>query len=75
MSIEIDLLHDQGFVPDWAWIQQNGKTAQENYIYQKKKWERERSIREQVEEQEKVIDEVIQKGIDKALQEIFKRLE
>jgi len=28
----IEWYHDNGYMPDWAYYQQNGKSAQENYI-------------------------------------------
>lgn len=28
---QIEYLHDSGKIPDWAYYQQNGATAQENY--------------------------------------------
>jgi 5,10-methylene-tetrahydrofolate dehydrogenase/methenyl tetrahydrofolate cyclohydrolase len=29
---QIEWLHDNGKMPDWAYFQQNGKTAQQNYV-------------------------------------------
>lgn len=34
---DIDLYHDMDLMPDWVWLQQNGKSAQQNYNYQKQK--------------------------------------
>ena len=31
---QIEYLHDSGKMPDWAYYQQNGATAQENYTRQ-----------------------------------------
>ena len=31
----VERLHDLGMMPDWAYYQQNGKSAMENYIAQK----------------------------------------
>lgn len=56
-------LHEKGLMPDWVWIQQNGKTARENYEYQKKK------MRSKSEQQEQ--EEIINDGIEKSLQAIF----
>ena len=33
----VELLHDMGKMPDWAYYQLNGKSAQENYADQKRK--------------------------------------
>ena len=32
---EIEYYHDRGLMPDWAYYQQNGKSAEENYAAQK----------------------------------------
>ena len=31
----VEFYHDQGWMPDWAYYQLNGKSAQENYADQK----------------------------------------
>ena len=33
----VEMLHDMGTMPDWAYYQLNGKSAQENYADQKRK--------------------------------------
>ena len=66
---EANYYHDKGIMPDWAWFQQNGRTAQENYKYQKDKM---RSEIEQQKQIEKQIQEEIDKAINKAMQDIFK---
>ena len=43
---QIDFLHSRGDMPDWAWVQQNGKSPQWNYEYQRRK------IYQQIEERE-----------------------
>ena len=35
-NFRIELLHNAGKMPDWAYYQLNGKNALENYIEQKK---------------------------------------
>lgn len=35
---QIEYLHDRGLMPDWVYYQQNGKSAQENYNAQRKKF-------------------------------------
>ena len=32
---EIEYYHNRGLMPDWAYYQQNGKSAEENYAAQK----------------------------------------
>ena len=38
---QIEHLHDSGKMPDWAYYQQNGATAQENYNRQRAKFRKE----------------------------------
>ena len=35
---QADFYHDRGMMPDWAWVQQNGRSPQWNYEYQKRKF-------------------------------------
>ena len=37
MNDYIKFARKNGWVPDWAWYQMNGKSAMENYIEQKEK--------------------------------------
>lgn len=71
---EVEILHEKGLMPDWAWIQQNGRTAQENYEYQRSKFKKQIDLRQQIADQEKAIDELILQGLDKALKDLFKSL-
>ena len=66
---EANYYHDRGIMPDWAWFQQNGRTAQENYKYQKDKMRMELEQQKQIEKQ---IQEGLDKAINKAMQDIFK---
>lgn len=34
---EADFYHDRGMMPDWAWVQQNGRSPQWNWEYQHRK--------------------------------------
>jgi hypothetical protein len=43
---QADYYHDRGMMPDWAWVQQNGRSPQWNYEYQKAKMYRELEERE-----------------------------
>ena len=49
---QIEYLHDIGKMPDWAYYQQNGKTAQQNYAEQKRK------LRIKAEEQQKMEEDM-----------------
>ena len=77
---QIEYLHDIGKMPDWAYYQQNGKTAEENYRIQKQKQEAEyrRRLYEESrrKEFEKELEEEIEKKaaatIEKVLDELLK---
>lgn len=57
---QIEWLHDHGKMPDWAYYQQNGKTAQENFILQRRieieQREAERRKREQEAQERKKLE-------------------
>ena len=84
---EIEWLHDNGKMPDWAYYQQNGKSAQENFNLQRKKIlaeieqrEAERRKREQEAQERKKLEkeleaqvqEQVEQAIEKALAELLK---
>lgn len=77
---EIEYLHDIGKMPDWIYYQQNGKTAQENYVIQKQKQQAEfhRRLleRSRQKEAEKAIEAEIERtagtAIEKALTELLR---
>ena len=43
---EADFYHDRGMMPDWAWVQQNGRSPQWNWEYQHRKMYEELEARE-----------------------------
>lgn len=68
---QIEWLHDHGKMPDWAYYQQNGKSATMNLYEQTKKF-KERVLREEQERQE----EARRKAEEKKLEaELEKKLE
>ena len=84
---QIEWLHDHGKMPDWAYYQQNGKTAQENWEEQHRKImeryrQREAEQRRQAEEKalekkleadlEKQIEKKLDKALEKALDDLLK---
>ena len=81
---EIEYYHDIGLIPDWAYYQQNGKTAEENYRIQRNKRSQEfrnRIIEERFnktasveEEVQKQIEAVLPGLLEKALDEILGEL-
>ena len=84
---QIEWLHDHGKMPDWAYYQQNGKSAQENWDEQHRKImenyrQREAEQRRQAEEKalekkleadlEKQIEKKLEKALEKALDDLLK---
>ena len=81
---QIEWLHDNGKMPDWAYYQQNGKSAQQNFVEATKK-ARERILKEyyareeeakRKEEQkllEKDIEKQIETKLEKVLDDLLKR--
>ena len=84
---QIEWLHEHGQMPDWAYYQQNGKTAQENWEEQHRKiMERYRQSeaeqRRQAEEKaqqkkleaelEKQLEKKLEKALEKALDDLLK---
>lgn len=65
---EIEYYHNVGLMPDWAYYQQNGKSAQENYIQQK------RNKRRNDKQKNLKLDKLIEDQIEKSLEEILKEL-
>ena len=43
---QADYYHDRGMMPDWAWVQQNGRSPQWNWEYQHRKMYEELEARE-----------------------------
>ena len=84
---QIEWLHDHGKMPDWAYYQQNGKSAQANWEEQHRKImeryrQREAEQRRQAEEKalekkleadlEKQIEKKLDKALEKALDDLLK---
>ena len=55
---EADYYHDRGMMPDWAWVQQNGRSPQWNYEYQKAKMYAEIEAREAAKRREEAKKEI-----------------
>lgn len=80
---QIEWLHDNGKMPDWAYFQQNGKTAQQNFAEATRR-ARERILRNYNEQQEQArrkeeekkleadIEKQVEKALEKALDELLK---
>ena len=76
---QIEWLHDHGKMPDWAYYQQNGKSAQANWEEQHRKimeryTQREAEARRKAEEKkleaelEKKLEAELEKKLEKALE-------
>lgn len=69
---EINRLHNKGKIPDWAWTQLNGRSAQENYIYlkekQQKKFRAEQRQKQQDAALEKYVSEIIEEKLEGCLE-------
>lgn len=79
-SIEqIEWLHDNGYMPDWAYYQQNGKSAQQNYSIQKQKLREQSLERRKLEYQqnqvEKEVEEQVSISIERIIDNLFKDLD
>ena len=82
---QIEWLHDHGKMPDWAYYQQNGKSATMNLYEQTKKF-KERVLKEEQERQEeakrkaeekkleKQIEIQLEEAVQKALENLLKDL-
>lgn len=83
---QIEWLWRNGKMPDWAYFQQNGKTAQENYvlaterakqrildIYNQRQEEarRKEDKKKQEAEAQKQIEKQLENAVEKALQDIL----
>lgn len=66
---EINYYHNAGKMPDWAWAQQNGKSAQDNYAYQRNKFIEYLEKCKKVEEIKKQIEEQIFLATQSSLEE------
>ena len=71
---QIEYLHDSGKMPDWAYYQQNGATAQENYNRQIQAFRNRMLERYQDEQQEKEIEKQIEDNLEEILEDLLKDL-
>ena len=67
---QIEYLHNTGKMPDWAYYQQNGGSAQENYNRQK--LEQRQRMTQQL--QEKELEEIIMKKVETILEDLFSNI-
>ena len=72
---QIEWLHDNGKMPDWAYFQQNGKTAQQNYVEATRR-AKEKILKRYEEQQAEVRRKAEEKELEKKLEaELEKKLE
>lgn len=55
---EADYYHDRGMMPDWIWVQQNGRSPEWNMEYQRKKMYRQIEEREAAKRREEAKKEI-----------------
>lgn len=55
---EADYYHDRGMMPDWAWVQQNGRSPEWNWEYQHRKMYAEIEAREAAKRREEAKKEI-----------------
>lgn len=71
---QIEYYHDIGLMPDWAYYQQNGASAQENFDRQRAKFKKQMLDRLQEERNQKQIEKQIEDKVDEALEDIMNKL-
>lgn len=71
---QIEYLHDSGKMPDLAYYQQNGATAQENYNRQIQAFRNRLRDKQQEEQQQKEIEKKIEDKLQKILEDLLKDL-
>lgn len=71
---QIEYLHDIGKMPDWAYYQQNGTTAQENYNRQIQAFRNRLRDRKKEEQQQKELQKQIQDKLEEILEDLLKDL-
>lgn len=72
---QIEYLHNSGKMPDWAYYQQNGATAQENYNRQIQAFRNRMMERQQQEQQQKEIEKQIEDKLEEILGDLLKDLD
>ena len=55
---QADYYHDRGMMPDWAWVQQNGRSPQWNWEYQHRKILADLEAREAAKKREEAKKEI-----------------
>lgn len=66
---QIDYLHSSGLMPDWIWVQQNGRSPDWNYQYQRDKFLNEREAAKQREKAKKEMQQQITDAVSSVLQQ------
>ena len=61
---EADYYHDRGLMPDWAWVQQNGRSPEWNWEYQHRKMYEEIRKREAAKRREEAKKEIERQILD-----------
>lgn len=71
---QIEYLHNSGNMPDFAYYQQNGATAQDNYNRQMQVFKNRITERQQQKKQQEEIEKQIEDKLEKVLEDLLKDL-
>lgn len=71
---EIEYYHDRGLMPDWAYYQQNGKSAQENYIAQTRKIKDAAMERIREQQQQEALEKYVTKMVEDKLEDTLEKV-
>lgn len=70
-----DILHEKGLMPTWAWVQQNGRTPEQNWEYQRRemmeKIENNRREQQQKEALEKYVSEMVEDKLEECFEKVL----
>lgn len=77
---QIEWLHDNGKMPDWAYFQQNGKTAQQNYVEATRRAKErilrlyeEQQAKARKKEEEKKLEAELAKNVEKQVEQALEK--
>ena len=71
---EIEYYHDRGLMPDWAYYQQNGKSAQENYLAQTRNIKDAAMERIREQQQQEALEKYVTKMVEDKLEDTLEKV-
>ena len=69
----LEYYHDSGLMPDWAYYQQNGKSAQENFAEQHRKMQKQFEERRRQEQQDAALEKYVNKMVEEQLEDCLEK--